>query len=221
MKYTTIYTTKEVREKAIEVTRNTRKTLDVVCRELILKGIPLVTFEDLIDVSREAQVRASFMELAEHTKMKESIPFHGYRTKGKYNEFLGLALEKALPTYGIVDLESIRLSCVSDSDVNLLKLLYPTCDVKGMTVTIKVASDEALARLSDIVSTMPGITFRANPLSGEFQTLKVNGYMHTMQRGDYKFYVEIKNGEIHITARGTSREELITLTRDVMNFIKI
>jgi hypothetical protein len=217
MKYALIYTTQATREKTREVVKTTGKTLDEVCYDLILKGIPLVTWDDLVNVSREAKVRASFETLHDYTTMKNSIPFHGYRKKGRYNEFLGLALEKALPRYGITTIEYTLLTCISDSDVKLLQYLHPTSEVKGMVVKVYYASDEALNRLTDLVNITPGISFKSNPLEGEFKIIKVNGWMHTIQRGEYTFNAEIKEGRITIYAPNTSKDEIIGLSRDWFN----
>jgi hypothetical protein len=87
-------------------------------------------------------------------------------------------------------------------------------------VKIYIASDEALERLEAIVKTQPGINFRSDPLTGEFELLKVNGYMHFLKRGNYSFNIEVTKRAINITARDLSSHELLVLSRDALDFIQ-
>jgi hypothetical protein len=221
MKTITIYTTHKVRNQVITIARNEGKTLVEKCNELALTGVSLVSEEDLLNTSREAQMRVVF-ELPEETQMYANIPYAAYRKRGLINEFLGLALDKALQTFpknAIVTLEYKTLKCSTNAELELIKLLYPACKIDGMEVKVSLASDEAFKRLKEIISTQSGISLKPDVTSGAFSVISSEGRTIKFARNDYEFLVEIKNGSILILADNISENDLIILGRDVLGFI--
>jgi hypothetical protein len=221
MKTVTVYTTHKIRDAVAVMARNEGKTLVEKCNELVLIGIPLVSKEDLLNTSRQTQMRVIF-DLPEETQMYASIPFAAYRKRGLINEFLGLSLDRALqivPKNAIVTLESKTLKCSSNAEVDLLKLLYPNCKIDDMKVSVSLASDEAFKRLKEIIATQPGIKLETDVTRGAFSITGVDGRTAKFKRDDYEFLVEIKEGSILILADGIIENDLIILGRDVLTFI--
>jgi hypothetical protein len=221
MKTITVYTTHNVRDQIITAARNEGKTLVEKCNELVLIGVPLVAKEDLVNTSRQTTLRL-MLELPEETQMYAEIPYAAYRKRGLINEFLGLALDKALqiaPKSGIVTLEYKTLKCSNHSEIDLLKLLYPSCKISDMLVKVPLASDESFKRLKEIIATQPGIQLENDATRGAFSIQGVDGRTAKFKRGDYEFLVEIKEGSILILADGIIENDLIILGRDVLTFI--
>jgi len=221
MRYLTAYTNNSVRLQVEDIARKEFKTLVQVANELIIQGIELVTIQDLMVTSREATIRGQ-MPLKTYIELVDKIPFVSYKQKGKCNEYLGLAIEKALkarPRNAIVDLEYKTLKCSLNSHIDLLKLLYPNCKVDGMEVKVSIGSDQAFLRLKEIISTQPGIKLNTDPTSGTFSIISSEGRVAKFRRNDYEFLLEIKEGSILILADNISENELIALGRDVLDFI--